>query len=196
MKKRLRTHRLRASSDMNKAQEILSAPGGLFGGMRATLKGGYVGSTLALVYSLIDVHAWMALPKSRDEVKRQDFIGWAEKYVLPFGDFDCTAADLYAARCGVLHTFTPESRMSRGGSATPIIYSWGDRAPVRREALQKAGAACAMVHLDTLCSAVEEGSRKFWADVQGDPRRLELANRRARMYFRSFTPRATQTSGF
>ncbi len=33
--------------------------------------------------------------------------------------------DLYAARCAILHTMTPDSQLSKTNKAVPISYAWG-----------------------------------------------------------------------
>jgi hypothetical protein len=37
----------------------------------------------------------------------------------------CTGRELQAARCAVVHTFTPDSNLSKGGKARVIGYAYG-----------------------------------------------------------------------
>ncbi len=82
---------------------------------------------LVLIYSAIDVAGWLyavspsATPKSR-------FIGWVTKFLLPAAKLDCSAIELYGARCGVVHNFSSESDLSRqsSGKVRQIVYSWGN----------------------------------------------------------------------
>jgi hypothetical protein len=169
---------------MNLARAILHGNKGLFAGMRVCLSEGYIGSALVLAYSLIDVLAWLGLPDSKDDVLPDDFIAWAEKYVIPFGNVECKGKDLYAARCGVLHTFTPSSKRVRQGRAVPIVYSWGNKTPYPRAKLQRYGISWIMLHVDSLCAALEKGAAAFWEDVEHDPARLTAANVRADVLFK------------
>lgn len=166
---------------MNLARQILEDDKGLFAGMRSCLSEGYTASALALAYSLIDVLAWLGLPDREEDVSSDDFIAWANKYVIPFGSFDCTGEDLYGARCGVLHTSTPSARRVRQGRAVPIVYSWGNKRPYPRAKLESYGMTWIMLHVDSLCAATERGASVFWEDLERDPARLTAANVRADM---------------
>lgn len=172
-----------ASHDMNKTKKILHADKGLFAGMKACLAAQHIGSALVLAYSLIDVLAWLSLPESKDDVSGQDFMDWAKEYVIPSGNLDCTGDDLYAARCGVLHTFTPGSRMARKGKAVQIVYSWGSKKPYSRKKLEALNIRFIMIHVDTLCAAIERGADRFWKHIEADRERLAVANRRADKLF-------------
>jgi hypothetical protein len=50
---------------------------------------------------------------------------WVDDYLLKAKPLECTPLDLYAARCGLLHTFSPDSRLSSQGKARRICYAWG-----------------------------------------------------------------------
>ncbi|MHA6574577.1 hypothetical protein [Pseudomonas yamanorum] len=80
---------------------------------------------LSLVFSSIDKMAWLSCSKINHD--RQDFIAWVEKYFLPGNPNQLDAVDLYAARCGFLHTGSAESKLFRDGKAKQIFYSTGPR---------------------------------------------------------------------
>ena len=164
---------------VNKAYAVVFGEKGPVEGMKYCLQGRFISSTLALCYSLIDMMAWLSLPEGRDEVHAKDFIGWANRYVIPDAGLECTAEDLYAARCGVVHCMTPESRMSKSGKATKMVYSWANKKPYSREKVGKLGVTSLMIHVDTLCEAVERGARKFLIDVRDDKKQLKATNLRA-----------------
>lgn len=172
---------------MNEARKILTGPKGLFTGLKACLGEKFFGSAIVLAYSLIDVMAWLNLPEDPNTVGRKDFIDWAEKYVIPNGPLDCSGGDLYGARCGVLHTFTPDSNMAAEGKALRIAYSWGSRSPYPRRKLQTLGVHWIMIHIDTLIAAIERGAEAFWTDLEADPKRLAITNRRADKLFNEKT---------
>lgn len=58
-----------------------------------------------LIYAGMDAMAFLNIPAGHTEVSRDDFIRWAERYVR----FPCreqlTGADLYGARCAMLHAY-------------------------------------------------------------------------------------------
>jgi hypothetical protein len=51
---------------------------------------------------------------------RTKFVWWVETYLLPRTPLKVTALDLYAARCGVLHTLTGTSDGSLTGARGPF----------------------------------------------------------------------------
>jgi len=80
---------------------------------------------LVLLYSTIDAAAALERDHPDSDVTGRQFIAWADRYLIQRGFVSCSAVDLYAARCGVLHTFSAASRRSRGGTAERIAYAWG-----------------------------------------------------------------------
>ena len=57
---------------------------------------------LMLIYSGVDILASLEQGKST----RSSFIKWVDEYLLKAHSFPCTSLELYAARCGILHTLT------------------------------------------------------------------------------------------
>lgn len=121
--------------------------------------------TKILIYSLIDSLAWAASEK-RSMSTRRNFENWVSQWMLPkLGVTGVPVApqDLYAARCAVLHTMTPDSDLSRAGSARTIAYAWGT---AKTELLdfafssQKITSVVA-VHYDALVDALRIGIADF-----------------------------------
>jgi len=143
-------------------------------------------SALILALCAIDQLAWLSLSEER-EVTSQDFISWTNRYVVSESSLDCTSEDLYGARCGLVHSLTAESRLAKQGKATPIAYSWGNQPPYPRADLKKYGMNWIMLHIETLCKTVEEGAFRFWRDVESDPIKLALVNRKVVKLFQPDT---------
>jgi hypothetical protein len=78
---------------------------------------------LILMLSFIDACAWLARPKNHADVKDKDFVSWVETYLLPESKLECTAEELYGARCGLLHSLTGESRLHRQEKIRKIFWS-------------------------------------------------------------------------
>ena len=80
------------------------------------------GSAVILIYSGIDTMAYLSMPDGREDVKGPDFIKWADGYI----SFPCkeqvTGLELYGARCGMVHTYSIASRLSRQGKCRQIGY--------------------------------------------------------------------------
>jgi hypothetical protein len=76
---------------------------------------------LILIYSAIDAASWLCAEDANDQIQNY-FVAWVEKYILTPGRIECSALDLWAARCGIVHTLSASSRLSRRGKAHQILY--------------------------------------------------------------------------
>lgn len=129
---------------------------------------------LVLIYSHIDTLAWAASNKSGVDV-RTNFESWAMRWLLPhLKDHapDITAADLYGARCGVLHTLTGYSALLARGSAREIAYAWGTGdVKVLREVMAQASPSKELValHYEQLLGALRHAVADFVASADNDP---------------------------
>ncbi len=68
---------------------------------------------LILVYSAIDQLSWLVAEK--DQHGPDEFKAWVNKYMKPEDTLHCTAEQMWAARNGILHMGTAESRNTRKG---------------------------------------------------------------------------------
>lgn len=85
---------------------------------------GYKQATLILLFAAIDQLAWVAGDK--ETVGNEGFKAWVQQYMVdknPSLLSGATAADLWGARCGVLHTGAAESNDFRSGKARRIFYA-------------------------------------------------------------------------
>ncbi len=164
------------------ARQVFHGEKGSFAGMALCLQRQCILSALVLAYSTIDHLSWLSLPAGEEEVTRQHFMSWTDRYVLPNTSLECSSADLYGARCGLIHTLTPDSRMAEQGKAVKINYSWGNQPPYPRKKLEEFGVGAIMIHVDTLCRAIEQGAQRFWEDMEKDKERLTLVNQRAKKF--------------
>lgn len=152
-------------------------------GVRICIENKLLAPALVLVYSGIDMIGWM---DSNDEcATKRSFLEWVEKYLLKQKDIVCTAMDLYAARCGLLHTFTPFSQLHTDGKARVICYAWG---PASVSDLQSGlkgvdGDTAIAVHVSDLFAAWQLGVSEFLADIEKDNERRERTYKKAAMCF-------------
>lgn len=143
----------------------------------------YVLPCLTLLYAGIDVIASLEA-RPREAVKKS-FTRWVSKYLLKDGSFQCNAVDLYAARCGVIHTFTPESDLSRAGKARQIAYAWGD-ADVSK--LIKASDILGRrdivsVHLRDLVAAFRRAFVAYLEEIDSSPEKQRVFEKAAGIWF-------------
>ena len=97
--------------------------------IRKLFEQGRTTPTFLLLYVSIDVLASLTRPIGRPDTDRSFFKDWVNEFMLPGSGLPCTADDIYAARCGLLHTFTAESRDARIGSARMINYVGDNDSP-------------------------------------------------------------------
>jgi hypothetical protein len=152
---------------------------------------------LMLLYAHIDIAAALNRPASKSEVTRQDFKNWVDEYLLPNSNLSCTADDLYAARCGLLHTYMAESKSSREGKAKQIFYAWGtaDDAILQGRLHSKGLDSIALViHVDVLFNAFRAGIDCFMGSLTSDQQKAQLVYERARKYFRNIPKSLLESS--
>src|SRR2546428_13740054 len=125
------------SSDRN-LTPLESTVGELLAAADLVMERGYAMPGLILLYSLVDTMAWLSLPEGVEDVKGTDFIGWGRTYGLEQRVAPCTADELYGARCGLVPSFSSNSRRSRRGAIRPIFYVSGGG---RREQLRRGNRA-------------------------------------------------------
>ncbi len=76
-------------------------------------------AALILIYSGMDTMAFLSMPAAKTDVMRSDFIAWAQQYIRLPG---FVGADLYGARCSVLHGGA-QSRFVREGRGRAIVVT-------------------------------------------------------------------------
>ena len=131
---------------------------------------------LVLLYSAIDAVA--SLERQPEERTRDSFLRWVEVYMLKALPLPCTALELYAARCGMVHSFAAESDLFRKGQVRCIVYAWGT---ARAEDLQKAAdilhkTDSVSVHVADVINAFRNGLATYLDEVSTDkPREDRIA---------------------
>ena len=119
-------------------------------GVRLCLEKQLLMPALILIYTLMDSFAWACSDKAQTKVRTR-FEAWTQQWVLTQGNLPCTATELYAARCAVLHTLTRYTDLTKNENVRKITYSWGN---ADNSALQ--GAFDALGHTDTVAVHVND----------------------------------------
>jgi len=96
---------------------------GIKRGIEVTLANQCGRSALILIYAGIDAMATLNMPESQVEVKPDDFKAWIDKYIRSSGFKQVSADEFYGSRCGLLHQFGVESRLSRAQQCRIIAYA-------------------------------------------------------------------------
>ena len=141
---------------------------------------------LIILYSTIDILAWLYHPVKYEEVRRSDFIKWCDQFLLPGEKLKCTSKDLYSARCGILHSYSAYSNMSRKGDAKQIWYSWGKADVQKFEQIINLSSyknIAIAVQIESLITALKNGIIRFAEFVDKNPEIEKLVFSRAEKFF-------------
>ena len=111
---------------------------------------------LILLYSAID--SFSKLSNKTGKGGRQVFQEWVKTYMLNKYPLPCNEADIYAARCALLHTYTSESDLSKNSQAMELYYVHGPK-PI--EPLQRAIASSPQTRSRVTAVRVEDLIRSF-----------------------------------
>lgn len=139
---------------------------------------------LTLLYCGIDVVS--SLDRAPHEKTRAAFVRWVENYMLKpkRRSLECSAIDLYAARCGIVHTFTAAADLVDKELARPIAYAWGTAEP---SALRAAASALdrneCVVHVRDLIDAFRKGLAEYLVELDNDPSRETRFNKAVSLWF-------------
>lgn len=140
---------------------------------------------LALIYNGIDSFSALNRAANKDKVTREDFIGWCDRYLVPDSNLICSGTDLYAARCGILHTYTAVSDLSKKGDASEILYYIGSIENDRYQSIigSKYLRKVVIVSLEDLDRAFKSAYFSFIDDIKNDSEKEQLIYERARYFF-------------
>jgi hypothetical protein len=137
-----------------------------------------------LIYSAIDAAAWLSC--DNDHHTRKDFISWVDAWMMPLGKLQCTATELYSARCGILHTFTSKTSLTKQGAARQICYV--NRASTVAEMdgylrrVNKTGYVS--IHLNDLYDSYKLGYKHFELNSLNDAIKSVRFKRKRELYYR------------
>lgn len=123
---------------------------------------------LALLYTSMDIAAWV---RWGDEANiGAQFIKWAERYLLPGSGLECKAKELFSARCGLLHTYSSKSRLTKKEEARELIYAWGvSKAEELQELLDLSQLEDLIpVKIETLFEAYKQGITRMLEELEQD----------------------------
>ena len=159
--------------------------------IQLTYDSGQPEACLALLYSGIDTLGFRASEATCQRATSQTFSLWVGTYIVNrLSDIQgnhVLPSDLYAARCGILHTSNSESDKSRAGKATEILYRYCGTQSIRIFMNSKKAPIC--IDIDALCAAFKEGSTAWIKDVDGgDPLRTHLVYSRAENFMKWVMP--------
>jgi hypothetical protein len=116
---------------------------------------------LLIAYASIDILASLDPPEPGASTRRR-FVAWVDRYLLPNSELPCSAVDLFASRCAVVHTAGSQSRLERDGEARRIVYAFGhSSAEESQSSIRNLGnpSRDIAIHVETVLNAFE---RSVW----------------------------------
>ena len=102
-------------TDLSTDPLINAVHNGIKRGIRVALENDCLGSAVILILSGIDAMAYVGMPAGQEDVTRNDFITWVERYIKFSCSEQLSGWDLYGARCAMLHSYGTASDLSRKG---------------------------------------------------------------------------------
>lgn len=158
--------------------------------IKFNIKSNAIIPSLVLIYTQIDNISWLNRPGDSDRVKSEHFIDWVNSYVLTNCSLECSAEDLYSARCAILHTGTVDSDMIAKGQARPINYAIGkaDIEKIHKMIESKKDYNGVAVKVDDLFWGLLKGAGKWLEDLREDTHKMKFVlNRIDRYYMTTYT---------
>ena len=154
---------------------------GIKRGIQVTYDNECYGACLILIYCGIDAMSYLDMPLGQAEVHSDDFIHWAERYLSPklkSQATQITGEELYSARCGVVHTYTVESRRTKGGDCRRIGYMVGGNCSIAYD--PKIDSGTVMLRLETLRDAFFTAIDRFLTESYADRQKQPILETRLR----------------
>jgi hypothetical protein len=154
-------------------------------GIETCLEKRLVTPALILLYSAIDIASWLASDNPNASV-RDYFTGWVQDYVLSGKPLGCDALELYSARCGLVHTLTPDSRLVEQAGVRRIAYAWGTaKSSDLQSLIDRTGWSDRLVavHVEELYEAWRLGLLAFTEALQENSQKATAVYERANKFF-------------
>lgn len=145
-------------------------------------------ASLNLIYSLIDHLAYLSMEEGKENVTREDFIKWCEKY-LDLEKLSVKGIDLYAARCGIVHSGISESDLSRKYEAKNIYYRLPGDDGVKtqyheNDLIRNLSKDYVIINLFALYSSILRGIVEYIQDISKDSSLASIVEKRLDNYFK------------
>lgn len=139
---------------------------------------------LVLIYSTIDSISWLS---SSSNNSRISFINWVNEWMLEKSSLPCSAIELYAARCGLLHTLTATSYLNENKGVRKISYAWGaaNIKDLEDTILILEHPDLVAVHINDLYSALVNGFIDYLKSLEKDNVQKVLFLRKANLHFKN-----------
>jgi hypothetical protein len=141
---------------------------------------------LVLIYAFIDSVSWMDNSTDNERNAGKRFQKWVNDWMLKDKKMSCTAEELYAARCGVLHTLTPDSSLSKNKGIRQIGYAFGKanlKSVEENARVRGVDRNFAFIHLRDLFESFKLGLVNYLDQTLKDEKKAERFKKKAEQHF-------------
>jgi hypothetical protein len=148
--------------------------------LRLTLRNGHIMASLILMYSYIDAMASLIMPEGQKDVRGRDYIKWVDTYMKSGSpQYEYRGIDLWGARCGLVHRYSPNSTQSDNGRCKTFVYS------TKADHIfdPKIDKNVVVVSANRIVNDFFGAMSKFIQDLLNNVEMLERANRRFEEFF-------------
>lgn len=154
----------------------------------------YYESVWTLLYSAIDALSWL-YSDQMDLARRnvgEEYKTWVSTFLLPNLDgYDCTATEIYLARCSVLHTYSAIAKKQKDNRI--VAYAYGDKGNMDRvnrklpEIEKISGSKFVLIHIGDLVNGYIKGTSAFFKHIEGNKVLLDKVIKKADNYYTDTT---------
>ena len=141
-------------------------------------------AAIILIFSGIDAMTYLDLPENETDVTRGHFIRWCDRYIRFPCQEQLTGADLYGARCSMLHTYGAVSRLSRAGKCRKVGYM--DKSVPEIRANKAIDPTLVLVSVPGLRDAFFAGMDRFLVDAFADKKKAPVVESRIQTFVHAF----------
>lgn len=146
--------------------EVVNGARGMLAGIQACLDAQCLVSAVTLMFSSIDALAALTRPVGQTDTRGANFQEWVERFLHPDRRLNCTSLDLWGARCGVLHTYSPESTRAFDKGAKRIFYRW--REGPAADAGRRIPANSLAIVIEDLLASLVDATHDYMAELATD----------------------------
>ncbi|MDE2465345.1 MAG: hypothetical protein KGO02_16775 [Alphaproteobacteria bacterium] len=147
-------------------EEVVKGPRGMILGIEACVECECLVSAVTLIFAAIDALAALTRPTTQPETDGEIFRAWATRYINPAVRLHCSAQDLWGARCGVLHTYSPEATRAAKLGARRVYYEWRQGPPA--DAVRTLPADAIVLIVENLYEALVDAANAYMHDIAAD----------------------------
>ena len=140
--------------------------------------------SLILIYTGIDCISWLTYEGENISNKKR-FKLWVDEWMIVENSLPCNSEELYAARCAILHSLSPNSDLSEKHGVRMISYAWGnaDQNQLIESMKLLDYTKSAVLHINDLYSSFRKGFVNYLEALENDTNKKALFKEKSKKLF-------------